>query len=157
MDRHSSRSRHSRRPPKFTAEGSHPPRRRGGRIEAAADVHGRPLTGSTFRRNGKLRYAADAHDPLIPVSAAPPERSMLLELRRRVAAEIARYRMSGLFSPKELRTIDALWTQGLSLREHARREGVAPQAIEARIQRLRHRAVRFWQWWRLKNRMRGRR
>ncbi|HLG56879.1 MAG TPA: hypothetical protein VI485_16190 [Vicinamibacterales bacterium] len=82
---------------------------------------------------------------------------MLAELRRRRAAEITKYRMSGVFSPKELRTIEAIWRDGISLREHARREGVAPQAIESRIAHLKDRAVRFWTWWRLKNRTRARR
>ena len=82
---------------------------------------------------------------------------MLASLRRRVAAEVAKYRMSGLFSPKEIRTIDALWQDGMSLRELARREGVAAQAIEARIVRLNERAPRFYLWWRLKHRTRARR
>lgn len=82
---------------------------------------------------------------------------MLVELWRRVSAEIARYRMSGLFSPKELRTIEALWLEGMSLRALARREGVAAQAVEDRVERLKNRAPRFYSWWRLKNRTRSRR
>jgi hypothetical protein len=85
-----------------------------------------------------------------------PTASDITYWRRRVSAEIATYRASGLLSTKELRTVDALWSDGLSLREHARREGVAPQAIEGRIQNMKHRAIRFWNWWRLKNRMRAR-
>jgi predicted DNA-binding protein YlxM (UPF0122 family) len=65
--------------------------------------------------------------------------------------------MSGVLTAKELRVVEALWLEGLSLRELARREGVAPQAIEIRIQGMRNRALRFWFWWRLKNRMRARR
>jgi DNA-directed RNA polymerase specialized sigma24 family protein len=102
-------------------------------------------------------YTADFLDPLDLEPVIAPEPSMLVELLRRVSAELARYRTSGLLSEKELRTVEALWIAGLSLREFARREGVAPQAIEDRIQRLRERAPRFWLWWRLKNRMRGRR
>lgn len=132
-------------------------RKRGGRIEPTADHHGRPVEGSTFRQGGKLRHASDAPDPLSTPAPSSAEPSRLPELLRRVAAEIAKYRMNGLCSPKELRTIEALWRDGVSLREHARREGVAPQAIESRIAHLKDRAVRFWTWWRLKNRMRARR
>lgn len=60
-------------------------------------------------------------------------------------------------SDKELRTIEALWQKGMSLRTHAREEGVTPQAIEDRIHRMKERAPRFWNWWRLKNRSRQRR
>jgi DNA-binding MarR family transcriptional regulator len=77
---------------------------------------------------------------------------MLLELRRRVAAEIARYRLSGEFTATEIRTIEALWQEGVGLRELARRESVAPQAVTERIARLERRAPRFYRWWRLKNR-----
>lgn len=102
-------------------------------------------------------YMVFASDPLVPQSVHPPERSMLAELSRRVSAEVARYRMSKLFSLKELTTIEALWIEGISLRALARREGVAAQAIETRIERLKDRAPRFYRWWRLKNRTRARR
>jgi hypothetical protein len=128
-----------------------------GRIEPAADFSGRPIDGSTFRQGGHLRYVSDAPDPFCLRPASPAEPSRLFDLQRRVAAEMAKYRMSGLCSPKELRTIEALWREGISLREHARREGVAPQAIESRIARLKARANRFWIWWRLKHRRRARR
>lgn len=82
---------------------------------------------------------------------------MLVELLRRVSAEIARYRMSNLLSLKELRTIEALWLEGISLRALARREAVAAQAVEGRIERLKVRAPRFYAWWRLKHRTRARR
>jgi predicted DNA-binding protein YlxM (UPF0122 family) len=81
---------------------------------------------------------------------------MLMELRRRVAAEIARYRLSGVFTVKDISTIEALWQDGLGLRELARKESVAPQAIADRIQRLQSKAPRFFRWWQLKNRARAR-
>jgi hypothetical protein len=123
--------------------------------EPACDIYGRPLA-VTCRWNGRACYARtpewQRHDRL-----STPERSMLAELRRLVAAEIARYRLDGSLSAKELRTVEALWRGGQTLREHARREGVSPQAIEARIHGMRTRAVRFWRWWRRKHLMRGRR
>lgn len=73
-------------------------------------------------------------------------------LRRRVLAQIASYQMSGLFSPKQLRTIQALWLERLSLRELARQEGVTVYAMSSRIQRLKNRAARFYSWWCRRNR-----
>ena len=110
-----------------------------------------------MRWNGRLVYLVSVPDPLIPRFTDRPERSMLAELLRRVSAEIARYRMSNLFTSKELVTIEALWREGISLHALARREGVAPQAIAERIKRLEDRAPRFYRWWRLKNRTRARR
>jgi hypothetical protein len=98
-----------------------------------------------------------AAHPFIPAPITPPERSMLVELRRRVASEISRYRASGLFTSNELTTIEALWVDGASLRAAARREGVTAQAIEGRIERMQHRGPRFYRWWRLKHRRRARR
>jgi hypothetical protein len=58
---------------------------------------------------------------------------------------------------KQLRTIEALWVEGVSLREFARREGVVPAAIEARIDGLHTKAPEFFKWYRLKNRSRRQR
>lgn len=138
------------------AGGPHWPRR-SRRLIPAADAKGRPIYLPIIRHGGKAIYGATIPCPLAEPPAEPLERSRLPALRRRVSAELARYRASGLFSTKELRTIEALWIEGLSLREHARREGVTPQAIEVRIHAMRQRAVRFWHWWRLKNQMRARR
>lgn len=85
----------------------------------------------------------------------PAEPSMLVDLRRRVAAEIARYRASGDFTETEIRTIEALWREGAGLRELARREGVAPQAITDRLRRIGSKAPRFKRWWQLRNRSHG--
>jgi hypothetical protein len=82
-------------------------------------------------------------------------RSMLADLRRRVAAELSQYRTSGLFTPKEIDLIEKLWS-GVALRAYARQEGVSAAAIEDRILRIRMRAVRFYTWWRLKHRTRRR-
>jgi hypothetical protein len=90
-----------------------------------AGFDGRPLDGSTVRWNGRLVYVVSRADPMSLQSVDRPERSMLVELWRRVSAEIAKYRTSDLFSPTELRTIEALWLEGVSLRALARREGLA--------------------------------
>jgi hypothetical protein len=130
--------------------------RRQSRGEALVRLAGGEGSGTMFRRNGVVCFT-------IVVSGAcdgPPtasERSMLPELQRRVAAEIAGYRLSGLFSSKEVGTIVALWQDGVGLRELARKEAVTPQAVADRIQRLEQRAPRFVRWWRLKNRSRDRR
>lgn len=82
------------------------------------------------------------------------ERSMLVELRRRVSATVARYRLEKWCTPIELATIDALWCQGLCLRQVARCDGVSPAAIGARIEGLARKAPEFYRWWRLKHRAR---
>ncbi len=51
----------------------------------------------------------------------------------------------------ELRRIEALWIEQISLRELARREGVRPQAISETINALANKAPEFYRWWRLKN------
>jgi hypothetical protein len=86
--------------------------------------------------------------------AQPLDVSMLPELQRRVAVEIARYRLSGLCSPEEVDLIVALWQDGLTLRAYARRLGVKPGTIGYRIARLQHRCWRFYRWWTLKHRNR---
>jgi hypothetical protein len=130
-----------------------------GRPDGAADHGGRRVETCRYRQNGRVRlsFREFGHTESAVEQAQAPDPSQLSRLRRLVSAEISRYRLSGLFSEKELRTIEALWTEGIALREHARREGVSAQAVEERIRGLRYRAVRFWRWWRLKNRMRARR
>ena len=64
---------------------------------------------------------------------------------------MANYRNEGRCTEVELRTMEALWVEGLTLREFARRESVGPQAISARINGLANKAPMFYRWWRLKN------
>jgi len=130
--------------------------RRASRPTAVAGPDGKPVSLRCIRHNGIEQWVPVVYEPNTPTKEAPPERSQLDELRRRVSAEIARYRRDKQLSEKEFRTVVALWEQGVTLREHARREAVAPQAIEARIQAMKYRALRFWTWWRLKHRMRHR-
>ena len=81
---------------------------------------------------------------------------MLLELHRRVSATVSRYRQAGWCTTTELRTIEALWLDGISLREFARRQAVSAAAIGARIEGLARKAPEFYRWWLLKNRSRRR-
>jgi len=128
--------------------------RRQSPVEPVANTDGGQAASVLFRRNGQTSFMAVVYDPLKETPVPPAEESMLMELRRRVAAEIARYRASGDFSEIEIRTIEALWREGIGLRELARREGVAPQAITDRLHRIGSKAPRFKRWWQLKNRLR---
>jgi len=47
--------------------------------------------------------------------------------------------------------IEALYIDGLSLREFAESAGVAPQAISSRINALANIAPEFYRWWRKVN------
>lgn len=127
-------------------------------FDRVADFYGREASVSTFRRGGSSQVrAGSAGEPIGRRPVVHLERSMLVELRRRVAATVARYEMQEWLTPAQLRTIRALWIEGLSLREFARREGVAPAAIESRINGLPAKAPEFYRWYRLKNRNRRRR
>lgn len=125
--------------------------------EQIADFSGRPADVSEYRRGGVWIRVPAPHDPLRSTSALPAERSMLVELRRRVSATVARYRNQTSCTLTELRTIEALWLDGMTLRELARREGVMPQAISARINGLANKAPEFCRYWRQKNRSHQRR
>src|SRR5581483_5684730 len=109
-------------------------------VQAVSDLNGRPMSLTVHRRNGKAVQVALPRDNSLP---AP---SMLTELRRRVAAEISRYRTGGLCTGADLALVEALWVEGKSLRQHARERGVAAQAISDHIERLRHRCPRFYRW-----------
>jgi hypothetical protein len=78
-------------------------------------------------------------------------------LRRRALSLYARYRSSDLCTPAELRTIEALMCEGLSLQQFRKCEGVSPAAIEARIQGLFWKAPEFYNGWRKRHRNRRRR
>jgi hypothetical protein len=111
---------------------------------------------SEYRRGGVWVRVPVRIDPVPEHSATPPQRSMLTELRRRVSATMARYRNQEWCTATELRTIEALWLDGMTLREFARRERVQPAAIGTRIDGLARKAPEFYHWWRLKNRRRHR-
>jgi len=129
-------------------------------LESTADQHGRPTHLRFYRRGGILVCAAplDELTPLpVPGSRRRPNGSSLAVLRRRKAATFARYRLAGWCTAVELSTIDALWFEGVSLRQLSKREGVSPAAISDRIAGLRRKAPEFANWWRLKHYTRQRR
>jgi hypothetical protein len=121
--------------------------------ERIADHSGKEVDYVQYRQGGTWLVAASQAERHATSSTLKPERSMLSELRRRFAAEISRYRTSGLLSAADLELIEALWA-GTSLRAYARRRGVTPAAINDHIDRLQTRAHRFWLWWATKNRTR---
>jgi hypothetical protein len=122
--------------------------------ELVADFSGRLIEVSEYRRGGiRVRVPAPV-DPLGERVSPPRVPCMLAELLRRVSATVARYRNHGWCTPTELRTIEALWLDGVSLRELARREHVKPAAISARIEGLARKAPEFYRWWLLKHRRR---
>lgn len=97
------------------------------------------------------------HEPGTAAAALPAEPSRLRHLRRRVSAEIARYRAEGLLSDVELWLIERLWLDGKSLRWAARQLGEDPQLVSYWIDRMEYLAPRFHRWWKLKHRNRSRR
>ena len=120
--------------------------------EPIADLHGRPVLPRLYRRGGVQAVVAileGEHDD------DRHQLSRLMEsgswLRRRQSAAFARYRLAGHCTQVELRTIEGLWFEGISLRALAGREQVSPAAIGARISGLRYKAPEFWNWWRVKN------
>ena len=74
---------------------------------------------------------------------------------------ITRYEATDAFTAVEIRTIKALWLDGLSLRQLAGHEGVTAEAVRNRIEGNRHgqggvknKAPEFYRWWAFKNRSR---
>jgi hypothetical protein len=118
--------------------------RPGSALQPAADLYGRSLSGTTFRRNGKLEHSADCEQN--PSCEDTRERSMLSELRRRVSKEIAKCRMSGLCTDTDLQIIEAM-VAGVSLRGMAALLKMKHQGIAYRIRRFDHRAPFFWRLW----------
>lgn len=119
----------------------------------ASNIAGDSLDVRIFRRAGETAYAWVEVDGL-DAAQSSHEPSMLQELRRRQSAALSRWRTEGLCTDVELRTIEALWLEGIGLRALARREGVAPAAIGCRLKGLTYKAPEFVRWWRLKNRLR---
>lgn len=99
---------------------------------------------SEYRRNGQRRFSsANEHEKSVPSSL-----SQFVPIYRHHAAVFARYCAEGRLSAKQLHTIEALYIDGLSLRDLAKLDGVAPQAISDRINAMATRAVEFYRWWR---------
>lgn len=153
--RMSSQRTQGRKTPKFADPWS---MRRRTQPQRAAGLHGRPLAFRLFRHSGDLQQAwhPDEFDTM-PRSPEPADsRSSLKELQRRRSKLLSAYRRNPGISKRDQQLIAALM-HGTSLRAWARREGVSPQAIEDRIQRLKQAAPEFWAFWRRKNSSRSRR
>lgn len=111
-----------------------------------AGQHGR------YKHNGRLSFCWRSQELEDDERASIPScLSIFADLYRHHAMVFARYRADGRFTPKQLRTIEALYIEGLSLREFALVEGVEPQAISARIDALANKALEFYRWWRRVN------
>jgi len=113
-----------------------------------SDLYGRPMAFNACRRGGVSQIICS---PRRQVADGVSDQSILPELRRRVSATVARYRAESRCTDVELRTIEALWLDGLGLRQFARNEQVEAQAITGRINGLANKAPQFYRWWRLKN------
>jgi hypothetical protein len=104
---------------------------------------------SEYRHNGRRRFrAANEHETSVPSSL-----SRFVPIYRHHAAVFARYCAERRLNPKQLHTIEALYMDGLSLRELAKLDRVRPQAITGRINAMATKgaAVEFCQWWRRVN------
>lgn len=102
-------------------------------------------------RNFDERVPAAVH--VIRTKASGP-RGLSPYILGRISELLSSYDQSGQFSPIELKTMDALLYEGLSLRELASREGVTDQAVRARLVGRKGRggllkkAPEFAKWWR---------
>lgn len=121
--------------------------------EPLADLFGRPLELSAYRRGG--RRVTVWQDVSSTTTPSRPEQSRLRALLRRKAAVMATYRNHEECTAIEISTIEALWYDGLSLRSLARRDGVSAAAIETRLHSISKKAPEFFRWWRLKQQHRG--
>lgn len=98
-----------------------------------ADLHGHPRFVTDYADGGSRRFCLpvlDDPEPEVPWGLPPPPVSATEFLQ--VIETIDRYQEQGL-TPAQLHTVRALWLERLTLREHAKREGVSPAAIHARI------------------------
>jgi hypothetical protein len=108
-----------------------------------------------IRHNGSQSAAwRSADEPCISI---PSSLGRYLDLYRHHSAVFARYEQEGLLSRRQLRLIEALFIEGVSLRDFAAREEVTPQAITARLEAIATRAPEFIRWWRRVNGNRRRR
>jgi hypothetical protein len=106
-----------------------------------------------YRRNGRSLSDWQVND----IGTIRSSLSGFVDLYRHHFVVFRRHCQEGRLNPKQLRLIEALYIDGLSLREFARLEGVAPQAISARIGALANKAPEFYRWWRRVNERRRRR
>jgi hypothetical protein len=104
-----------------------------------------------YRQNGDRRFLWCPPEDGCQEAMMPSCLSRYVDYYRHHATVFARYCAEHRCNPRQLRLIEALYIEGISLREFARREGVAPQAISARINALAQKAPEFYRWWRTLN------
>jgi len=106
-----------------------------------------------YKQNGNPQFGWRSSDDFTDESlrSARSCLEIFVDIYRHHAAVFARYCAEGRCSMKQLRTIEALYMDGMSLRELAVVEGVSPQAISTRIDALANKAPEFYRWWRRSN------
>lgn len=107
-----------------------------------------------YKRNGQI-HAIWRHDSEAHRVSSSLDR--FVDLYRHHAAVVARYRAERQCTEKQLKTIEALYIDGMSLQEFARREGIKPQAVTSRLSTLQTKTPEFSNWWNNLNRGRSRR
>lgn len=122
-----------------------------GHFEPGCGLQGEKLSNSTIRRGGTVRHLPGFIEPLVDTPGQVLDVSMMPRLLRRISVEISRYRSSGAFSNDELRLIELIWLDRLSLREVSRVFARTPTRISQRIDGLAERAPRFYHWYLRKN------
>lgn len=110
------------------------------------DIPAEPLA-RRYKHNGHSRVDWRVDDIGVIRSCL----SVFHDIHRYHATVFARYCAEERCSPRQLRLIEALFIDGLSLREFAEIERVTPQAISARIDALANKAPEFYKWWRRVN------
>ena len=111
-----------------------------------------------YRQNGKRRIGWRSSDDCLEESLRSTRSCLevFVDIYRHHAVVFARYCAEGRCSVTQLRTIEALYIDGMSLREFAAKERVTPQAISTRIDALANKAPEFYRWWRRSNTSRQR-
>ena len=117
------------------------------KLEPFSDLHGHPAAPRFYRRGGLLAVIAS-----LQFVTEQPSTDVGNWVRRYRSAVVARYRRNGECTEAELRTIEALYLEGLTLRGFARREGVSPSAIGQRLAGLFRKAPEFCNWYRFTRR-----
>ena len=109
------------------------------------DIPSAAMTGDPYKHNGRLCFRF--HEESTPSPDIPSFFARYVPLYRYTSNLYARYVAEGRCSEKQLRTIYALMIEGLSMREHARQEGVEPESIRQRILGLANKCPSFYRWW----------
>lgn len=131
-------------------------------LQLTADLFGRPRQVSSYRWSTRTSAGfRDLDEATEPSPDEPCPEATRAWLREQISGVLNRYQSGGNFSEIELRTIRALWLDGLSLRQFAKSEGVTAEAVRARIEGnrkgqggIKRKAPQFYRWWAFKQRRR---